>query len=147
MFSDVGYSYCIYQACELVFYWTFPLFRTVYLDVIAYPSTYPCQWVSQCVSKWQFQIGDCYSISELCELVWDESKHRKGRLCITALLFLDPFRQKGMRPDGDMWRSRNTEPKGPCETIETLLFSIWGQTDPGPTDAQYCLGVIWSTGR
>ena len=34
-----------------------------FLDVIASPSTYPCQSVDS------FRFGDCYCISELCELV------------------------------------------------------------------------------
>ena len=34
-----------------------------FLDVIASPSTYPCQSVGS------FRFGDCYCISELCELV------------------------------------------------------------------------------
>ena len=36
----------------------------IFLDAVASPSTYPCQWVSD-----SFRVGDCYHISELCELV------------------------------------------------------------------------------
>ena len=32
-----------------------------------------------------------------------------------------------------------------CKHLETLLFSILGQCDLGPTDAQYCSDVIWPT--
>ena len=40
-----------------------------FLDAIASPSTYPCQWVSQSVSQWvdSFRFGDSYRISELVE--------------------------------------------------------------------------------
>ena len=44
-----------------------------FLDAIASPSTYPCQWVGQSVSGsviHSFRFGDSYRISELCELVW-----------------------------------------------------------------------------
>ena len=40
-----------------------------FLDAIASPSTYPCQWVGESVSD-SFRFGDSYRISELCELVW-----------------------------------------------------------------------------
>ena len=36
-----------------------------FLDAIASPSTYPCQWVSD-----SFRFGDCYRIYELCKLVF-----------------------------------------------------------------------------
>ena len=42
--------------------------RILFLDAIASPSTYPCQWVSGSVSDSKFQIWR-YPISELCELV------------------------------------------------------------------------------
>ena len=41
-----------------------------FLDVIASPSTYPCQWVSQWGDS--FRFGDSYRISELCELVFKD---------------------------------------------------------------------------
>ena len=44
-----------------------------FLDAMASPSTYPCQWVSQWVSGSvidSFRLGDSYRISELCELVF-----------------------------------------------------------------------------
>ena len=69
-----------------------------FLDAIASPSTYPCQSVGQWpVGHWQFQIGNSYRISELCELVnfW-------GILNLYDLdfpLILNPF-TGGENPEG-----------------------------------------------
>ena len=44
-----------------------------FLDAIASPSSYPCQWLSEWVSQSvidSFRFGDSYCISELCELVY-----------------------------------------------------------------------------
>ena len=53
-------------------HWKFSAFtQTCFLDVIASPSTYPCQSVGQSVSEWvihSFIFGDRYRIPEPCEL-------------------------------------------------------------------------------
>ena len=66
--SNFGKKLCciVLQFCTV----DFKLKRIVpqfFLDAIASPSTYPCD--SQCVSD-SFRFGDCYCISELCELVF-----------------------------------------------------------------------------
>ena len=46
---------------------------STFLDAIASPGPYPCQWVGQWVSGSvikSFRFGDSYRISELCELVF-----------------------------------------------------------------------------
>ena len=59
--------------CHLALTWSFRYIHikrgsmictSVFLDAIASPSTYPCQWVGD-----SFRFGDSYRISELCELV------------------------------------------------------------------------------
>ena len=74
--------------------------HTWFLDAIASPSTYPCQCsgsASEWVSHSQFQIGDSYRISELCELVYRLLEHQ---CCVEQLGLDGPWEASGVRTVG-----------------------------------------------
>ena len=64
-------------------------------DVIASPSTYPCQWVGEWVI-WSFRFGDSYRISELCKLVcfYKEAVLRRQEVAKPIITLLCSFWQE-----------------------------------------------------